>query len=137
VFSASDYTLEPNGCWRWNGNLRADGYGKTGRSGKTRQAHRYVYEQLRGPIPQEYQLDHTCRNRACVNPDHLEIVTGAVNTQRGLTSKLTESMVHEMRSRVADLGNSWRVAKAYAPILGLHPMTIHFAIRRRTWRNVA
>lgn len=52
--------------------------------GKTVQAHRYVYEQLVGPIPNGLEIDHLCRNRGCLNPKHLEPVTRAVNQARGL-----------------------------------------------------
>lgn len=46
-------------------------------------AHRYVYESIRGPIPEGLVLDHLCRNTSCVNPDHLEPVTYGENFRRG------------------------------------------------------
>ena len=51
---------------------------------KTRFAHIVAYEVAKGPIPHGMEIDHKCRMRCCVNPDHLEAVTGSINVQRGL-----------------------------------------------------
>lgn len=69
-------------CWQWTGHLD-DGYGHIRVNNKQGQAHRFSYEQFRGPIPDGMEIDHLCRNRACVNPAHLEAVTSVVNTLRG------------------------------------------------------
>lgn len=74
-----------DGCWQWLGSIDKDGYGRY--SG--RMAHRAMWEERRGPIPSGHQLDHRCRNRACVNPEHLEPVTRAVNMARGATANKT------------------------------------------------
>lgn len=71
-------------CWLWDGEMKGNGYGRVSVKGKNRLAHRAVYEHLRGPIPDGLVLDHLCRNRACVNPDHLEPVTNAINIMRGV-----------------------------------------------------
>lgn len=69
-------------CWRWLGALDPDGYGQVSVRGKTRQAHFASYENERGRVPEGLELDHLCRNRACVNPEHLEEVTHEVNVRR-------------------------------------------------------
>lgn len=75
----------PNGCWLWHAALSTTGYGKYSHEGVVSQAHRVAYEDAKGPIPAGLDLDHLCRVRACVNPDHLEPVTRRVNTLRGET----------------------------------------------------
>lgn len=73
-----------SGCWIWIGPVNYKSrYGVCHHNGATVGAHRCVYRLLRGPIPNGLQLDHLCRNPQCVNPAHLEPVTGRVNTLRG------------------------------------------------------
>ena len=70
-------------CWVWESGKDKDGYGFTSIKSRYKLAHRVVYELLVGEIPQGLQLDHLCRNRSCVNPNHLEPVTSRENTMRG------------------------------------------------------
>ena len=73
----------PLGCWEWLG-AKARGYGHFNAGDKRyTSAHRWAFETLRGTIPDGLQLDHLCRNRSCVNPDHLEPVTQEENIRRG------------------------------------------------------
>lgn len=69
-------------CWVWQGTLRG-GYGRFRAGRKTFSAHRVSYEHHVGAIPDGLVLDHLCRNRACINPAHLEPVTIRENIRRG------------------------------------------------------
>ena len=76
----------PNGCWQWKGALFPNGYGHfrlyTHKNGY---AHIVAYELFRGSIPKELEIDHLCRNRGCINPYHMELVTHQENILRGIS----------------------------------------------------
>ncbi len=74
---------DPKACWIWIGRLSPEGYDKFSFINHEYLAHRFVYEYLVGQIPKELQIDHLCRNKACVNPHHLEPVTSKININRG------------------------------------------------------
>lgn len=73
----------PNGCWLWLGKLSKKGYGGYSYNSKHSSPHRYSYELHKGAIPEGLTVDHLCRVRHCVNPDHLEVVTNEENVLRG------------------------------------------------------
>lgn len=70
-------------CWLWLASLYHGGYGGFWDGKRTVRAHRWAYESEFGPIPDGLTLDHLCRTRACVRPDHLEAVTDRTNILRG------------------------------------------------------
>lgn len=74
-------------CWLWTGRIGKGGYGQmrvkpTGRPFGVMPAHRLAYQLLVGPIPAGMTIDHLCRVKNCVRPEHLEPVTASENTKR-------------------------------------------------------
>lgn len=87
---------QANGCWLWTGEGNTAGYGmfRPGPGKPRHMAHRWAYEAFTGPIPEGLEVDHACHtkdlscpggacpHRRCVNPAHLEAVSGSENTTR-------------------------------------------------------
>lgn len=94
---SNHYFVDNNGCWIWKGRLDQKGYGHMNIGRKTIGAHRYLYELHIGKIPEGMQLDHLCRVRNCVNPNHLEIVTNKENSWRGNRCKINFETAEKIR----------------------------------------
>ena len=101
-------------CWHWKGARSVDGYGLAALPNRPRGAHRMVYEALVGKVPRGMQLDHLCRNRGCVNPAHLEVVTQRENILRGKSraanlARLTACPRGHELSWISEKGKSRRI----------------------------
>lgn len=94
--------IRPSGCREWVGSVGGSGYGNINVSGKTTTASRAAYIAFVGPVPEGCEVDHLCRNRLCVNPDHLEAVTHAENCLRQPSMKARVESVHCVHGHVID-----------------------------------
>lgn len=114
-------------CIEWIGYINQGGYGyySTGILGEE-SVHRIAWVLSFGQIPRGLEPDHLCRNRKCFNPFHLELVTRAENSHRGVKSKLTMELAHDIRLL---LGSDRSIAELY----GVHHSTINAVRSGRTW----
>lgn len=116
-------------CWTWLLQTIWNGYGRVRVNGRYVLAHRYLYEQAGGTIPDGMQLDHLCRNRDCVNPDHLEPVHPAENTRRGRSAKLTPEQVDEIRTASGS-------QRSIAALFGVSQSTVWSIRSGDTWKPI-
>ena len=86
TFWAKVDVADSTGCWEWTGKKNHKGYGYIYLEGGLKRAPRFAYEAFVGPIPDGLHIDHLCRNRACVRPDHPEPVTSGENPRRAMRS---------------------------------------------------
>jgi hypothetical protein len=99
--SLAEYLVQDCGysspCWVWQRYKNKAGYGRMFLDGRARFAYKVYYERAKGLVAPGFEIDHLCRNRACVNPDHLEAVRREINVQRGALAKLAAADVWAIR----------------------------------------
>lgn len=118
-------------CWEWIGCKLENGYGKKTCNGRTVLAHRWLWSQLFGPIPDGLVIDHVCQNRGCVNPQHLRVVTQAENVRSAVTTLLTSGDVDEIR----DLNDAGWFADRIAERFDVAPTTVKSILQGKSWRR--
>jgi hypothetical protein len=126
-------------CWPWIGSIDEFGYGRMDfrRHMKvTERAHRLAYFLAYGPVRPGFVIDHLCRNRGCVNPSHLEVVTRGENMRRGdihgeanYHARLTPEQVREIRA-------STLPSRQLAPLYGVSDVSIWKVRARKTWAHI-
>ena len=144
-------------CWLWTMLLNPTGYGQLTIDGRTRPAHRVAYELWVGSIPDGLLIRHKCRNRHCVNPEHLETGTPEENAadkirdgtlmkgdthyarlhpekmargERHGSVKLTTDQVRDIRNRTA------QTQRELAREFGVSQYAIMSIINRKTWKHI-
>lgn len=105
---------ETNNCWNWKGTITWEGYGHFFLHGKEVRAHRFAYELFKGDIPNDLTIDHLCRNRSCVNPNHLEAVSHKENVLRGIgITAINAQKTHCVRGHLLDGENIYARKDGY------------------------
>jgi len=130
------YLVEDRGyktpCWIWQLTICEDGYGKTSVRSISKNAHRVYYERRFGLIPDDCVLDHLCRVRCCVNPEHLEPVSALENTRRGLNCKISPQDVPVIKSLVG-------TGLTYAQIgerFGITGPAVYLIAKGKNWKGL-
>lgn len=143
-----EYAIEDHGyvtpCWIWQRSLSGGRYAQAWDGSSPQLGHILYYERKYGAVPHGHELDHLCHNRnlcpggklcihrRCVNPDHMEPVTSAVNIQRGSMSKLDPAKILAIRSLILE-GHTFR---AVAEKFSISSSRISEIANGRSWANV-
>lgn len=126
----SHYDIDPHtGCWNWKRSLTNMGYARINCGNNSNLAHRYIYEETKGKIPKKMTIDHLCRNRKCINPDHLEVVSLKENIRRGINIKLNKEIVSEFKILFAEKISMREIGRRYK----VSHTAVRHAIRGFTW----
>lgn len=118
-------------CWEWQMGRDHLGYGRVRVNKRHISAHRHYWELRNGDLPEGLEVDHLCKNRCCVNPDHLEAVTRAENVRRSSSAKLNADKVGEIRSLEGTMTGR-NVARLYS----VHPSQIYRIWSGERWVGV-
>lgn len=121
----------PDACWTWCGPVTNGGYGHLTFCGRDVLAHRWIWEQLFGPIPDGLVVYSTCESKACINPHHLACGTQAQACRQSVQTKLMPADVSEIRA--ARRNSSPLTAQQLAARFDVSPQTIHDIWRGDAW----
>jgi transposase len=136
-----DYVVEDRGyktpCWTWQLKITKFGYGAIKFNRKMLHAHRFYYEQYRGPIQKTIdgcraEVDHLCRNRDCVNPEHMEIVAQPENVRRGLVAHVDRTKLESMQRRYINGESQRQIARDF----GVQQSCISRILKAQRWRGL-
>lgn len=105
-------------CWDWLGNKTTAGYGTMSLLGKQRYAHRLLYEFLGSGVAKEVEVDHLCRNRGCVRPDHLRLVPAGFNVRQGAAIGGPISWAAKRSISVCRNGHAYSPENTYTDLRG-------------------
>ena len=86
-------------CWIWKAGLDKDGYGQFSVRFKNFRAHRFAFFLVKGGIDTGLVIDHLCKNKNCVNPNHLELTTVCENSRRGNQAKINMREARVIRQK--------------------------------------
>jgi hypothetical protein len=123
-----NFKEDSNGCWIYQGRLD-HGYARLsfGKYNKYK-GHRLWYELYTGiSLPRDRMPDHLCRNKACINPKHLESVSNTINVQRGKSAKITMEIARQIRND--ELKDQFWLSKKY----NLDQSCISRIINNKSW----
>lgn len=130
---------DPAGCWEWLGHVSPNGYGKKQWHGRTYLAHRWLWMQLFGPIPDHLPLRNTCGNLACVSPHHWVVSTQSECNANGVASVLTAGDVVEIK-RIPKKDRATRaqrasLARGFAHRFGCSKQLVYDIWAGRAWKR--
>lgn len=100
-------------CWEWTAAIFPNGYGAFKNGKKNYLAHRWSYEHEKGEIPKGLEIDHLCRNRKCVNPDHLEAVCHTTNVERGNAPRSSSNRYYLKKAKMSRAAWAIRLQKRH------------------------
>ena len=125
-----DKVNKTDSCWDWTGCILKSGYGQVTVNKQQIYAHRLSYMIHKGDIQDDRHIDHLCRNPSCVNPDHLEVVSQADNTRRGLSARLTTKDVEDIRG-IYKIGDCTQ--KYLGGLFGVSRSQISLIVNMKRW----
>lgn len=122
--------VKTDDCWEWEGGHSAAGYSTTWDGTRPLYAHRVAYELWVGPIPDGHTIDHLCRSRGCVNPEHLQAVTQRTNILRG-----TGQSARNVKVTHCPRGHKYTLANTHISTKGTRECRACWPIRQREART--